>query len=218
MTLHSLKPVPPPWTLMGRGFVFVYRFSDDFIQSSGWVPAPLQSRFSGGLGAVMLVDYATSPVGPYQELLFVPGMFSGQDNRNHFSITKIYVSTLESVVSGWHNWGIPKERADFRFQKDRVTAHLGEDAIADFFLRSEGPFVPLNAKPLQPDLRTLLQMYGRQHLLTTLSGTGWVRPARLMAFKGSSDLFPDLTHQRPIAGFEVKSFNLNFPVPERKVL
>ena len=218
MTLHSLKPVPPPWTLSGRGFVFLYRFSDAFIQSSGWISAPLQSRYSGGLGAVMLVDYADSPVGRYQELLFIPGMFSGQDNRNHFSITKIYVSTLESVVSGWHNWGIPKERADFRFEENRVTAHLGEDTIADFHLRTDGPFVPVSARPLHPDLRTLLQMYGRQHLLTTLSGTGWIRPARMMAFKGNSELFPDLSHQRPLMGFEVKPFNLNFPLAERIIL
>ncbi|GGJ34830.1 hypothetical protein GCM10008938_21250 [Deinococcus roseus] len=166
----------------------------------------------------MLLDYASTPVGRYQELLFMPGMFSGQDNRNHLSITKIYVSTLESVVSGWHNWGIPKERADFSFAADQVSAHLGEEHIADFYLRSEGPFVHLSARPIHPDLRTLLQMYGRQHMLTTISATGWARPARLMAFKGSSDLFPDLSHQRPIAGFEVKNFKLNFPLPERKVL
>lgn len=218
MTHHSLKPVPPPWHLTGRGFVFVYRFSDEFVQSSGWVPAPLQSRFSGGFGTVMLVDYARSPAGPYQELLFIPGMFSGQDNSTHFSITKIYVSTLESVVSGWHNWGIPKERADFQFAKDQVQVHLGQEHIADFYVKSEGPFLPVSTAPVPPDMRTLLQMYGRQHILTTLSGNGWVRPARLMAFKGNSELFPDLSHQRPLAGFEVRSFNLNFPVPQRKVL
>lgn len=54
----------------------------------------------------------TSGVGPYRELLFIPGAFH-INGRYTFSIPKIYVSTETSVNSGIKNWGIPKEVADF---------------------------------------------------------------------------------------------------------
>ncbi|GAB3639487.1 acetoacetate decarboxylase family protein [Spirosoma arcticum] len=77
--------------------------------------APYQQRaYWGWVGTVMLVDYETSPVGPYQELLFVPGLFRFGDTTS-FSIAKIYVSTRASVWNGRQNWGIPKELAHFSF-------------------------------------------------------------------------------------------------------
>lgn len=61
------------------------------------------------------------PVGPYDELIYVPGLFSRRPRQplrtgrtaaepiEYFpSITRIYVSTDESVYNGRKNWGIPK--------------------------------------------------------------------------------------------------------------
>src|SRR6187549_840298 len=107
---------PAPWTLTGDGYIFVYKFSQDFVRSQGLIPPFLQGAYRGGFGAVMLVDYHTSGVGAYRELLFIPGVFE-VNGKNYYSITKIYVSTMASVVNGQENWGIPKEVADFDIQR-----------------------------------------------------------------------------------------------------
>ncbi len=101
--------------------------------------ADQSDRFHGGVGFVMLVRYKTSNgephtalqfqeiesvgelipslrmVGPYDELIYVPGLFSRrspsdqQQPVEYFpAITRIYVSTDESVYNGRKNWGIPK--------------------------------------------------------------------------------------------------------------
>jgi acetoacetate decarboxylase len=63
----------------------------------------------------MLVDYEQSPVGPYQELLFIPGRFQF-GRRRYYMVTQIYVSTQVSVENGQENWGIPKQLAQFHFE------------------------------------------------------------------------------------------------------
>jgi acetoacetate decarboxylase len=72
----------------------------------------------------------TSGVGPYQELLFIPGLFH-IDGRYTFSISKIYVSTEASVRSGIENWAIPKELADFKIdtQDDGSTLYRSANQL-----------------------------------------------------------------------------------------
>src|SRR5213596_1104261 len=101
--------VPPLWRLTGRGYILLYRwFPRDFVSDQGQVPQTLAGSFRGGASAVMVVNYENSGVGPYRDLLFIPGLF-----ERGFSITRIYVSTPASVASGRANWGIPKQLADF---------------------------------------------------------------------------------------------------------
>lgn len=212
-----LAPVPAPWTLKGRGFVFLYRFSNAFVQEQGAIPALLQERFVGGVGAVMLLDYQQSPVGPYQELLFIPGQLHGLTGP-HPMVTQIYVSSLSSVVSGWHNWGLPKERAEFQASPERWQVSRGGEQVADFHLRSEGPLVPFVSSVFPAHLRTLMQLYGRQLVFTAPEARGLVRPARLMSSSSNMEAFPDLSAVRPFAGFELTRFRMVFPVPERQLI
>lgn len=76
------------------------------------MPGSLRASFVGGYGALMLVDYSESNCGPYRELLLIPGSFRVRD-KTLASISRIFVSTTESLASGRRNWGIPKELADF---------------------------------------------------------------------------------------------------------
>ncbi|TGZ81822.1 hypothetical protein EX30DRAFT_371032 [Ascodesmis nigricans] len=66
-------------------------------------------KFLGGLAMVMLVRYEDTPVGPYDELLWVPGRFEvpregrvdgGEGKEEKLRVTRIYVSTRESTVNG----------------------------------------------------------------------------------------------------------------------
>lgn len=72
--------------------------------------------FKGGLGAWMLYRYASSPAGPYDELIYVAGSFQSKDsNTSGLRITNIYVSTQDSVWNGRRNWNIPKHVAKFEW-------------------------------------------------------------------------------------------------------
>ena len=113
---NDVKAYPAPWNLRGKGYIFLYKFKKDFVGQNGNVPSFLDGAFAGGFGSVMLVDYEESDAGPYGELLFIPGKFRFGGQKLD-TISKIYVSTMESVVNGRANWGIPKEKADFSFEK-----------------------------------------------------------------------------------------------------
>ena len=108
---------PPPWKLKGNGYIFLYHFPKYFVEKFGFLADYQANRFDGDfVGTVMLVDYASSAVGSYQELLFIPGRLNF-DKKKIFSISKIYVSSQDSVENGIANWGIPKELADFKITK-----------------------------------------------------------------------------------------------------
>ena len=62
-----------PWHLTGRGFILMYRFQDSFIRENCFLPEEWKETKWSGMGYVMLVDYQDTPVGPYKELLVIPG-------------------------------------------------------------------------------------------------------------------------------------------------
>ena len=81
---------PPPWKLKGNGYIFLYHFPKSFVKKFGFLSDYQANKFNGDfVGTVMLVDYETSAVGPYHELLFVPGRLN-YDKKKVFSISKIY--------------------------------------------------------------------------------------------------------------------------------
>lgn len=176
----------PPWHLEGSGSIFLFRFEHR--------PA-----------LVMLVDYHESPVGPYRELLFLAD----------FCIRKIYVSTEESAVNGRANWGIPKEVADFAVERRGRTEHvhvtLGRRTVADLTVGIGHLPVPVTAALLPRAWRTLVQPWEGRTYMTTLSGRGVVRPARLLKARIEPELFPDLTRGRLLAAVHASRFKLLFP-------
>lgn len=84
----------PPWTLRGRGWLALYRLR------------PAQ------VGALLLVRYTSSPVGPYDELMWVEAPVA-TPVEGRPSIRRIVVSTAASVTWGRRNWAIPKAQAAF---------------------------------------------------------------------------------------------------------
>ncbi|HOS96166.1 MAG TPA: hypothetical protein PLU54_00795, partial [Deltaproteobacteria bacterium] len=85
----SVISAPAPWVLTGQGCIALVRLSRDFVEEQGFVPDALKGRFAGGVGMVMYVDYRSSDVGPYREILFIPGMFD-VGGRKYFSISRIF--------------------------------------------------------------------------------------------------------------------------------
>lgn len=216
---------PPPWTLTGNGIVLIAHFPEVFVRAQGFL-APYQQRaYRGWVGAVMLVDYATSPVGPYQELLFIPGLFRFGDTTN-FSISKIYVSTEESVWNGRRNWGIPKELADFSFVSNpdgsrTISVRCSGQLVMTLRAKAWGPRFPITTK-LLPGFRVVQEPLtanessweaGSGLLLTRPSAMASARLTSLSELLVDPALFPDLSQIKRVVALSVEKFSMTFPHP-----
>jgi hypothetical protein len=171
----------------------------------------------------MYVDYVESGCGPYRELLFIPGAFPFGDGRRHLTISRILVSTWDSVVNGRNNWGIPKDRADFEVEQgldggreDRVRVVSGGREVCELRLATLrfAPSLPVPGGLLPARLRTLAQSFrGRTYYYAPAAG-GRARPGRLLSWRFDAELFPDLAAAPVLAAFKIESFRMTFPVAD----
>lgn len=207
---------PPPWKLKGNGYIFLYHFPKSFVEKFGFLADYQANRFDGDfVGTVMLVDYATSAVGPYHELLFVPGRLNF-DKKKIFSISKIYVSSQDSVENGIANWGIPKELADFKITKLSEKEEIVEVMVAGkiFFkahLHKRSFKFPITTKffPLK-----LAQKLSNDLLITNSPARGKASFAKLLNIEVDSSHFPPISQLKPLSILAVSDFEMEFPHPE----
>ena len=206
-----IERVLAPWNLKGRGYILLYKFNKNFVQNNCFLPPFLNYNFTGGFGAVMLVDYFESNVGPYQELLFIPGKFNYNDDKS-YSITKIYVSSMESVVNGRENWGIPKQLANFEYNEDFTNISVDIEGIKVFnFNSSYGLFsFPITTKIMST---RLVQRHNKKDFYTKFKGKGKARFANVKSLSANPNLFPDLNNKKRIASFRIENFDIPFPNP-----
>lgn len=210
-----MKTVDAPWTLHGRAVILLYRLDAQFVERNGFLPPELRGKFSGNVGAVMIVDYADSPAGPYDELLFIPGQFKIGGHKGH-SITRIFVSTELSKQSGRKNWGVPKETAKFDLSygpRGEVYSSVsdGETTFFEATVRSRGPRFPLTTA-LYPV--ALCQPHDGRLLKTAFSGSGKARFAKLERLQINGAIFPDLAQRKPLLAVVMETFQLTFPRAE----
>jgi len=124
--MSSVLPlVPPPWTCKISACYLIPWYH------SGSRPLPKElaydrveanaasfsseneaGRYRGGLCFAQILRYSETPVGPYDELLIIPGTFDGagpfKEVKKNLRITGIWVSSRETCMNGRRNWGIPK--------------------------------------------------------------------------------------------------------------
>ncbi len=193
-----------PWSLNGLGFMHLF-----------WAPKRIDP-FSGvevaGLGACMIVRYDESPVGPYNELLYIPGKQTIEGKRAFF-ISKIYVDSEDSMLSGQANWGIPKELADFSIintDKNRWRINVSREGTtffsANMVARSFSFSVTTKLVPIP-----LLQNWESNVFLTKFSGQGSGRFSKAKFKCFDQSLFADINQFRSLATLAVNPFTLTFP-------
>ncbi len=216
MDNSELQIVKAPWQLKGKGYMFLYNFPKSWASKANFMPVEQSGEFKGGLGTLMLVDYETSNVGPYRELLLIPGKFSWLNFRN-YAISRIWVSSQSSVVSGRKNWGIPKNFADFHITT-KQPRHESWDVLSPeghSFFKADLSFgrLPL---PIHTALLPfpLLQTWKGQHFQTKFSGFGLGHLAKLESLQIDDELFPDITAKKPLIGLRVDPFHIRFPLPQ----
>jgi len=215
---RKARHAPAPWALAGSGYILLYRFTPEFVREKCFLSEALKGVFQGGFGSVMYVDYLSSDVGPYKELLFIPGVFDFS-GRAYYSITRIYVSTRESVSGGRMNWGIPKEHASFETTRqtgglERVLVSADSGVVAEFLFKSLPFSVLFTIAVIPPFLRTLAHPTGGRILLTTPNARGTIAPARTLKVRVDESLFPPVGQERHLATVRVPHFFMVFPQAE----
>ena len=205
-----MAPFPAPWHLTGSGLVVLFRVSRAEGLARELVPPHLRTRFRGGFSALMAVDYVQSEAGPYRELLFIPGHFDF-GGRSLYSITRIFVSTSQSVAGGRANWGIPKELADFEASRSGHSLTFEARVAGKSALR-----LAARAGRLSFPIHSALYPFPLAHELdgrtfyTRLTASGWARRARLETLVGDGTLFPRLEGLAPFAAVSVDPFRMTF--------
>jgi len=212
---HGSNIVPAPWKLRGDGYVFMLKLPMPRGRAELFAPTELAEARFGQFGFVMYVEYAASPVGPYRELLFIPGTFRFGARRLP-SITKIYVSTQASVDSGQHNWGIPKERGDFDVQDGRdgikrITLRVRGTIAVELWLRHGTLALPVTASILPHGMRTLGQVMDGHTYQVSPAGHGLMQRAKVVHAWSEQGMFADLAADRVLTAARFSKFELTFP-------
>ncbi len=212
----ELGKFPPPWNLTGRGYIVLARFDLDFLRTRGFLDPGLAGSLNGRFAWWMYVDYQTADCGPYRELLFIPGTCAFASGR-FLTISRIFVSSVESVVNGRKNWGIPKDRCDFsaeygREGLDRVRLSNGSGEIARLVFKPFGPLLPMIVPLLPRAWVTLGQHHQGNEFIYTPSVSGWFRFARVIEAGCDPAVFPDFARGRVAGCFEVPEFKMTFPI------
>jgi hypothetical protein len=208
----ATRDAPPPWELRSRSYVLAlrreandpYRTRSELVDARPWP-----------LGYVMFVDYAASPVGPYFELLFIPGSFRFGARRLP-SITKIYVSTQASVDNGRRNWAIPKELATFAVRYDvegvdHLIMQVHDRQVVELAIRPSVPRLPFTTALMPRRLRTLGQTLDGRTAITAPSARALVQPAKVVRAWSDPSHFPALSPQRVAACAMLSNVKLTFP-------
>jgi Acetoacetate decarboxylase (ADC) len=111
-----------PWTLTGYAIQTLHLLDIEKVRSL--IPSELQifSVFPGKtIGGVYLSYYGSGSVLQYSELIVIPAAVSYQGKIGGW-VSHIYVDNTDSVAGGREIWGLPKELAEFTWEKgERVT-------------------------------------------------------------------------------------------------
>lgn len=108
-------------------------------------------KYAGGVGFLLLVRYTHSPIGPYDELAFVPGDFVFKGKR-HAHANILFVSTESSVKQGREIWGFPKHLAHFDWsgvsrgmETVAITLHNNTEPFFRAKIQTAGVKVPFSS-------------------------------------------------------------------------
>ncbi|WP_394854582.1 acetoacetate decarboxylase family protein [Leptospira ellisii] len=203
---------PAPWNLYGEGFIFPLWAKKEYNREMGFFSEEDSKQYKGGLGSLMLVNYETSNVGPYYELLYIPGNFEYK-NGSFKRITRIFVSSQTSVEEGIRNWAIPKEKADFIWIREgnltKISAFRGGKEFFRVSILTKGFSFPVSTK-LFP--YTLLQKSSEGYLKTRFIGKGKGRMATIQEIWSDEAVFPDAIKGGMFkSGIHSVPFDLVFP-------
>lgn len=203
---HLVKKAPAPWKLSGEAIVLLYKFKKNWVENQGMLPKNLKGKFRGGLGLVILVNYTDSPVGSFQELVFMPGRF--RKNKMQV-ITKLITDSEPNAINGQNNWGLPKEIHPILWQKaksrDQVGVYHQERRL--FSIEIEHGGIPIPVSTIFFPIH-LCQTWNKLKFFSKPLCTGWGKLAKVKNLEIDPEYFPDIRNKKPLLALKVNPFNL----------
>ncbi|TDU28792.1 acetoacetate decarboxylase [Panacagrimonas perspica] len=214
-TDSGIALAPSPWDLAGQGYMFALWMPQDVLDHASFILPQTPRAGRGRIAFAMFVDYASSDVGPYHELLYIPGKLRFGDEAR-LSISRIFVSSQASVVNGRLNWGIPKDRCDFDVHygsRDQISLRTDDGRrFAEMELEAFGPRLPAPMQWTPRSWRTLSQVRDGKRFTYVPEASGHFRFARVRNWRFDPAVFPDLTQGRVLAAMKITDFRMRFPV------
>jgi hypothetical protein len=218
--LPEVARAAAPWALRGDGWILLLRLPEAIRRKPGRLPPELRGRPIVGPSILMFVAYTESPAGPYREFLYMPGRFQAADGDRAWSVTRIFVSTWESVVNGRLNWGIPKDLAAFECSPtergERIDVTVGERRVASLALDARGPALPVHAGLLPAGLRRLVQYHGARRFEFTPTARGRASLASVEHLETDPQLLGDFSAARVSLALRIPGFQLHFPAADSR--
>lgn len=210
---------PAPWDLTGQGYIVAVKLPREVLEGNSFLPPGLRRVGNSRLAYMMFVDYSKSDVGPYHELLYIPGVLDfGRARR--LSISRIFVSSWASVVNGEQNWGIPKDRCEFAVDYgadgiDRVACTAADGTVfAELELQARGIRLPAPGHWVPRGMRTLSQLRDGNIYTYAPEARGHVRFAKVRSWRFDPRIFPDLARGEVVAAMKITDFRMIFPVAQ----
>ncbi|KAI1871381.1 uncharacterized protein JN550_004375 [Neoarthrinium moseri] len=121
-----IELVPAPWTLHGTGWAIPLPAALSLPEKTD---SPLERQqgskataglYTGIVGAIQMIRYTDTPVGPYDEFVLIPGAFTYSGPylglpQTDLRVSRMYVSQKYTCYNGRANWNIPKHLASFNW-------------------------------------------------------------------------------------------------------
>lgn len=207
-------------TCKGKAYICVYNFDAEFVKKDSFQCQFLEGKASGGFGALIFVDYTETPVGPYQEVMFIPGKYEvGGESR--YVATKCYVSKPEAIDANGDGFFGPKELAAFNVSMvDNSTIHLsvtkGRSKVLALEIGTwDAISLPASSSIISFPFMQLLN--GQERLLWKYEARSAMNIAHLSSVQVRPAYFPDIAKFSPIVTLCLNNFELSFePEKEKK--
>jgi hypothetical protein len=209
-----------PWLVRGDAYVVFTSSPAEVNIADAGIPHELWGVYNGLFNVMLMANCRESPVGPYRELLYVPGRFRFSFDEERMSVTRSYVSTQASLLNRRANWNVPSDLAEIRnhsrdehhdeFHITRPGAG-GPNAFAHFSFEMFGPELPVNGRVIPEAFRMFGQLRKDVTLLHSLAVTGTMRSARFTPHAFDPHAFPDMKRRQVVAAIKISDFLLDLP-------
>ena len=213
--MDGIKRAKAPWRLAGDAYVVALKMPEEVLDEQSFVPESLKGCRLGTSSRMIYVDYKSSPVGPYRELLFNPPKFRFE-KRHCRTISRIFVSTPESVINGVENWGIPKTIAEFESRTlssgwERITVSAEGAVFAQLIFSTVRFGLPFSDRWLPPRFRTMAQHYRGHCYFYAPVTSATMKMGRLRESKIDPTMFPDISRGKFALCVRLEGFRMWIP-------
>ncbi len=198
----------------GKAYISIYNFKENFVKKDCFISDYLKDKYRGGFGAMIFADYSKSGIGPYQELLFIPGKFElGGEER--YLVTKAYVNEPAAVNENGEGYFGHKKVAKFRVETltdnktlIAVNSLKGEPIVKMEMRNWCGVKLPISSSVTNFPLMQLLK--GNRRYLWKYEGQGNITMAKIESAQVRPAYFPDIAQETPMVTFLIDDFSFDF--------